>query len=274
MSTKPRKRWTPEEKRDIVLHALRQEMTQSELCRHYGIYPSDLARWKTSFLARGLEGLKDNGKSKPPIAPKEYERLLREKTELERVVIDQSIEIQLLKKKSRLNLVGSIKGTWLNEEIKHALICAIDEAAFNKGWSINKACKVIGLNPDRYYAWKRKDDDPIPPSGVPLRVHRLLPEEKEAILKFAEKYPTERHRKLSYLLLREAGIAVSPSSVYRVLLSKQLVQCWIKDQRIWKKKDLKVTGPNQVWRSDITYIDIGAGYGYLIIVLDKFSVAS
>jgi len=72
-------------------------------------------------------------------------------------------------------------------------------------------------------------------------------------------------------LLREAGIAVSPSSVYRVLLSKQLVQCWIKDQRIWKKKDLKATGPNQVWRSDITYIDIGAGYGYLIIVLDKFS---
>lgn len=104
-----------------------------------------------------------------------------------------------------------------------------------------------------------------------FRVHRLLPEEKEAILKFAEKYPTERHRKLSYLLLREAGIAVSPSSVYRVLLSKQLVQCWIKDQRIWKKKDLKATGPNQVWRSDITYIDIGAGYGYLIIVLDKFS---
>lgn len=99
MSTKPRKSWTPEEKRDIVLHALRQEMTQSELCRHYGIYPSDLARWKTCFLARGLEGLKDNGKNKPPIALKEYEKLLREKTELERVVIDQSIEIQLLKKK-------------------------------------------------------------------------------------------------------------------------------------------------------------------------------
>ncbi|KNZ70018.1 transposase IS3/IS911 family protein [Thermincola ferriacetica] len=31
MLTKPRKRWTPEEKGDIVLHALRQEMTQSDM---------------------------------------------------------------------------------------------------------------------------------------------------------------------------------------------------------------------------------------------------
>lgn len=148
---------------------------------------------------------------------------------------------------------------------------AVEEAAFHRRWSIQKACKVIGLNPDRYYAWKRKEDEPISTGGELLRVHRLLPEEKEAILQIAEKYPTVRHRRLAYLLIREEGIFVSPSSVYRVLNAHQLVRSWIEDQRVWEKKDIKTDGPNQVWRSDITYVKIGTGYGYLIIVLDKYS---
>ena len=99
MSTKPRKKLTAEEKRDIVLHALRQEMTQSELCRHYGINPSDLIRWRASFLENGLEGLKDQRKSKKSIDLAKYDQLLKEKEELERVLVDQTIELQLLKKK-------------------------------------------------------------------------------------------------------------------------------------------------------------------------------
>lgn len=135
---------------------------------------------------------------------------------------------------------------------------------------MQKACKTIGLNPDRYYAWKRKEDEPASSSGV-LRVHRLLPEEKEAILAIAEKYPTERHRKLAIMLRREQSIFVSPSSVYRVLSAHQLVRSWVKDGRIWEKKDIKADGPNQVWRGDITYVKVGTGFGYLIIVLDKYS---
>lgn len=99
MSSKPRKTLTAEEKRDIVLHALRQEMPQSELCRHYGVNPSDLIRWRASFLENGLEGLKDQRKGKKSVEQAKYDKLLKEKEELERVLVDQTIELQLLKKK-------------------------------------------------------------------------------------------------------------------------------------------------------------------------------
>lgn len=170
-----------------------------------------------------------------------------------------------------MNLVGPITGTWLPEETKQTLMLVIEEASFHRRWSIKKACETIGLNPDRYYAWKRKEDDPAPPCDQLLRVHRLLPEEKDAVLRMAEKYPTERHRKLAHLLLREEDVFISSSSVYRVLTAHQLVRGWIKDQRVWQKKDIKVDGPNQVWRSDITYVKVGTGHGYLILVLDKYS---
>lgn len=73
MSSKPRKKLTAEEKRDIVFHALRQEMTQSELCRHYGINPSDLIRWRASFLKNGLEGLKDQRKGQKSVEQAKYD---------------------------------------------------------------------------------------------------------------------------------------------------------------------------------------------------------
>ncbi len=36
-------------------------------------------------------------------------------------------------------------------------------------------------------------------------------------------------------------------------------------------KDLKITGPNQVWASDITYIRIATCFGYLAVILDLYS---
>ena len=36
-------------------------------------------------------------------------------------------------------------------------------------------------------------------------------------------------------------------------------------------KGLKITRPNQVWSTDITYIKIGKGFGYLTVVIDWYS---
>lgn len=99
MSSKPRKTFTAEEKRDIVLQSFRQDVTQSELCRQYGIYPTELIRWKERFLELGLEGLKDQRKSKRTVDQIQYDKLMKEKEELERALVDQTIELQLLKKK-------------------------------------------------------------------------------------------------------------------------------------------------------------------------------
>lgn len=99
MSKKPRKSLSAEEKRDIVLQSFRQDITQSELCRQHGIYPTELIRWKEKFLELGLEGLKDKRKNKNLIEKNKYDSLLKEKEELERALVDQTIELQLLKKK-------------------------------------------------------------------------------------------------------------------------------------------------------------------------------
>jgi len=104
----------------------------------------------------------------------------------------------------------------------------------------------------------------------PLRPHALLPEEKDAIIKHAL-ITEHRHRKLAYELRRKNIVSVSPSSVYRVLKDADLIANYRPPKKPLKKNEIKADGPNQVWRTDITFIPLTIGYGYLISVMDSYS---
>lgn len=44
-----------------------------------------------------------------------------------------------------------------------------------------------------------------------------------------------------------------------------------KSERIFKIEETEVTGPNQVWVSDLTYLPTGNGFSYLVTVMDLFN---
>lgn len=162
---------------------------------------------------------------------------------------------------------NDLKGFWLSPEQQQKLIKIIAETS----WPIAKTCRALGLNPDRYYRWYKQIKEGSPVAGKkPLRPHALLPEEKDAIIEYA--LETEhRHRKLAYELRRKNIVSVSPSSVYRVLKEANLIADYKPPKKPLKKREIKADGPNQVWRTDITYIPTTGGHGYLISVLDSYS---
>ena len=44
-----------------------------------------------------------------------------------------------------------------------------------------------------------------------------------------------------------------------------------KSPRVYKVEETQVTGPNQVWVSDLTYLPTGNGFSYLVTVMDLFN---
>ena len=50
-----RSKHSPEEKLQAVMESLDHNTTQAEVCRRYGIFPTQLSKWKQQFL----EGVKD-----------------------------------------------------------------------------------------------------------------------------------------------------------------------------------------------------------------------
>ena len=115
-----------------------------------------------------------------------------------------------------------------------------------------------------------------------LRAKKEEVDLRDRIEKIVVKCAGYRYRRVTYQLRRE-GYKINHKRVAR-LMREQSLQCQVK--RRWVKttdsdhgyriypnliKELKITGRNQVWVADITYIRIMTGFLYLAVVLDLFS---
>jgi transposase InsO family protein len=99
----------------------------------------------------------------------------------------------------------------------------------------------------------------------------LEPWEKRAILDYHSGHPLEGYRRLAFMMLDADVVAVSPSSVYRVLRGAGLMK------RHNTKSSLKGKGFQQPlrvhehWHVDVTYINVAGTFFYLCSLLDGCS---
>lgn len=95
--------------------------------------------------------------------------------------------------------------------------------------------------------------------------------ERQAIIDYYQKNPLEGYRRLTFMMLDQDIVAVSPSSVYRILSSAGLLKRWN------NKPSTKGTGfvqplkPHEHWHIDISYINICGTFYYLCSILDGCS---
>jgi putative transposase len=95
--------------------------------------------------------------------------------------------------------------------------------------------------------------------------------EKQAIIAFYTKHSLEGYRRLAFMMLDADVVAVSPSSVYRVLRDAGLMN------RHNCKPSLKGTGfvqptrPHEHWHVDVAYINVAGTFFFLCTLLDGYS---
>jgi hypothetical protein len=95
--------------------------------------------------------------------------------------------------------------------------------------------------------------------------------EKQAIIGFHLKNPLEGYRRLTFMMLDADIVAVSPSSVRRVLSQTRLLSKWN------GKPSKKGTGfaqplaAHQHWHIDVSYLNIGGTFYHLCSILDGYS---
>jgi len=131
----------------------------------------------------------------------------------------------------------------------------------------------IGLARGKFFAWKNRYGKANEHNGHVPRDHWLLDEEKRKIIAFHEQFPLEGYRRLTFMMIDQAVVAASPSSVYRVLAGAGLLDRWT------KKPSKKGTGfvqplrPHEHWHIDISYLNLGGTFYYLCSILDGASRA-
>jgi putative transposase len=129
----------------------------------------------------------------------------------------------------------------------------------------------LGIRSSKFYDWKNRFGKVSEHNAWIPRDHWLCDWEKHAILDFELKYPLEGYRRLAFMMLDADVVAVSPSSVYRVLKAAGRIA------RFNGSPSRKGTGfvqplaPHQHWHVDISYLNICGTFYYLCSVLDGMS---
>ena len=136
------------------------------------------------------------------------------------------------------------------------------------------AAKVLGwmdLGASKFHQWKQHYGTPHAHNGHVPRDGWLEAWEKQVIVEYHDRHPLDGCRRLAYMMLDDDVVAVSPSSVYRVLKAAGRL-----DRRKWAPSK-KGTGfvqpgrPHEHWHVDISYLNLGGTFYYLCSVLDGYS---
>jgi len=129
----------------------------------------------------------------------------------------------------------------------------------------------IGIASSKYHDWQGRYGQVNEHNAMIPRDHWLEEEEKRAILGFQREYPLEGYRRLAFMMLDRDIVAVSPSSVYRVLKEAGAIRRWN------RKPSKKGTGfvqplrPHEHWHVDVSYINVCGTFYYLCTLLDGCS---
>lgn len=97
--------------------------------------------------------------------------------------------------------------------------------------------------------------------------------EKQAIIEFYREHPLEGYRRLTYMMLDADVVAVSPTSVWRVLHREGLLGKWSRKPSLKGRGFEGPSKPHQHWHIDVSYINVSGTFYYLASVLDGYSRA-
>jgi putative transposase len=129
----------------------------------------------------------------------------------------------------------------------------------------------LGIAWSKFGRWTRRLGTPNQHNALIPRDFWLEEWEKVAILAFRDLYSLEGYRRLAYMMLDADVVAVSPSSVYRVLKAAgKLPARWGKPSSKGKGFD-QPSRPHEHWHVDISYVNICGTFFFLCSILDGYS---
>ena len=164
-----------------------------------------------------------------------------------------------------------MKASWVQPDVRDEVIDYVRYYSNKTEIAAGDFIRRIGIARSKYYNWKHRYGRVNEHNAWIPRDFWLTDDERQAIIDYYYDNPLEGYRRLCYMMIDDDIVAVSPSSVYRVLSNAGLLN------KFNGKKSKKGTGfvqplgPHEHWHIDISYINICGTFYYMCSILDGFS---
>lgn len=164
-----------------------------------------------------------------------------------------------------------MNGAWVPHDTRDAIVDFIRYWVNRTGVPAYRMRTWLGLSASTYGTWQKRYGKVNEHNGLIPRDFWLEQWEQQRIIEYYQANPHEGYRRLTFMMLDNDVVAVSPSSVYRVLKRAGLLHRWA------SKPNQKGTGfiqplkPHEHWHIDISYLNICGTFYYLCSILDGCS---
>ena len=161
--------------------------------------------------------------------------------------------------------------SWAHPDVRDEVVDYVRYWSDKTGIKATKMIRWIKITRSKYYDWLNRYGKVNEHNAWIPRDFWLTDYEKQAIINYYHDNPLEGYRRLCYMMMDDDIVAVSPSSVYRVLTNAGLLKRW---NRKTSKKGNGFDPPlkaHQHWHIDISYINICGTFYYMCSILDGFS---
>lgn len=164
-----------------------------------------------------------------------------------------------------------MKGSWVPHDTRDNIVDFVKYWVMKTELPLKLFILWLGISSSKFYNWKDRYGKANEHNGLVPRDFWLEEWEKAAIIDFHNKNPLEGYRRLTFMMLDDGVVAVSPSSVYRVLSAAGLLQRWNREQSKKGSGFVQPLKPHEHWHIDISYINISGTFYYLCSILDGCS---
>ena len=139
---------------------------------------------------------------------------------------------------------------------------------FKKG----ELLRGLGLGPSKFYSWQDRYGKDNDHNGKVPRDYWVQDWEKEKIIAYYLNHQSDGYRRVSYMMLDDGVVAVSPATTYRILSNAGLLKRWNEKKTSLKGKGfIQPLKPHEHWHIDISYLNICGTFYYFIGILDGCS---
>ncbi len=165
---------------------------------------------------------------------------------------------------------GELRSRWVPPDVRDAVFDFVQGFTTVTALPTWWVALTLAIPPQHCSRWVKRYGTANHHNGRIPRDHWLEDWEGDAILAFHDAHPLEGYRRLSFMMLDARTVAVSPSTVYRVLKKAGRLD------RFRGKPSKKGTGfqqplqPHEHWHVDVTYLNIAGTFYHLCALLDGY----
>jgi transposase InsO family protein len=131
----------------------------------------------------------------------------------------------------------------------------------------------LGIARGKFFDWRERYGKANEHNALVPRDHWLEASERQAIVDYFDRHPLEGYRRLTFMMLDEDVVAVSPATTYRVLAGAGRLDRWARARSKKGTGFVQPLRPHDHWHIDVSYLNLGGTFYYLCSLLDGASRA-